>query len=120
MEIGETLDTASREEWRQWLAENHESKDEIWVVFYKKASGKPSLPYDEAVEEAVCFGWIDGLVKAIDDEKYTRRFSPRRPGSAWSAYNKRRALKMLRAGKMTAPGEALLPPEVLDAYGEGT
>ena len=82
MEIGEMLDTASREEWRQWLAENHDVKDAIWVVFYKKASGRPSLPYDEAVEEAVCYGWIDGLVKSIDDEKYTRRFSPRRPGSA--------------------------------------
>ena len=119
MKIGETLDTASREEWRHWLAQNHDSKDEIWLVFYKKASGKPSLPYDEAVEEAVCYGWIDSLVKSIDDDKYTRRFSPRRPGSEWSAYNKRRALKMMRTGKMTPPGEALLPPEVLDAFGDG-
>jgi uncharacterized protein YdeI (YjbR/CyaY-like superfamily) len=119
MEFGETFSTTSREEWRQWLAEHHGLKAEIWLVFYKKGSGKPSLPYEEAVEEAVCYGWIDSLVKSIDEERYARRFSPRRPGGEWSAYNMRRALKMLRAGKMAPAGEALLPPEVLEAWGEG-
>jgi len=120
MDVGDTLETASREEWRQWLAENHYDKREIWLVFYKKESGKPSLGYGEAVEEAVCFGWIDNMVRALGEEKYARRFSPRRPGSEWSTYNKNRALKMLRAGKMTPAGEALLPPDVREAFGDGT
>jgi len=118
MDVGETLVTNSREEWRQWLAENHGRKAEIWLVFYNKASGKLSLGYEEAVEEAVCYGWIDSLVRSLGEERYARRFSPRRPGSRWSAYNMRRALKMLRAGKMTREGEALLPPEVWEAWGE--
>jgi len=116
MDVGETFYTASREEWRRWLAERHRGKAEIWLVFYKKASGRPSLPYGDAVEEAVCYGWIDGIIKPLDGEKYTRRFSPRRKGSRWSEHNKRRALKMLREGKMTPAGEVLLPGDVLDEF----
>jgi uncharacterized protein YdeI (YjbR/CyaY-like superfamily) len=119
MDVGDTFYAASREEWRSWLAERHGAAAEVWLVFYKKDSGRPSLPYADAVEEAICYGWIDGLVKSLDDGKYARRFSPRRPGGGWSAYNKRRALKMLRAGKMTPAGEKLLPPEVLAAWGGG-
>lgn len=117
MNVGETLDAPSREEWRKWLVEHHGLEAEVWLVFHKKSSGRPSLGYDEAVEEAVCFGWIDGRVKSLDGERYARRFTPRRPGGSWSPYNKRRALKMLRAGKMTPAGERFLPPDVLAAWG---
>ena len=118
MDVGETLDVATRDEWRRWLAERHRGEARIWLVFYRKVSGRPSLPYDDAVEEAICFGWIDGLIKKIDAEKYARLFTPRRKKSRWSEHNKRSALKMLREGRMTAAGEAVLPPEVLDVREE--
>lgn len=111
--IGETLCIETRREWRRWLADHCQVKSEIWLVFSKKTSGKPSMPYDDAVQEAICYGWIDGQVKSIDEDKFARRFSPRREGSNWSKYNKARALKMLREGKMTEAGAALLPSEVL-------
>lgn len=83
------------------------------MVFYKKLSRKPSIDYDEAVEEALCYGWIDGRIKRMDVERYLLRFTPRRQGSSWSESNKRRALRMLREGKMTQAGLKSLPTEVL-------
>jgi uncharacterized protein YdeI (YjbR/CyaY-like superfamily) len=74
------------------------------LIYYKKHTGKPIIPYDEAVEEAICFGWIDGIVKRIDDEKYARKFTPRTENSRWSELNKKRAKKMIAAGKMTEAG----------------
>ena len=93
-----------REEWRKWLEENHSSKKEIWVVIHKKKSGKKGLKYHEAVEEAICFGWIDSKMQSIDTERFRQRFSPRRKSSIWSKSNKEKAEKMIQAEKMTQAG----------------
>ena len=98
----------SRAAWRQWLETNHAQRQEVWLVFYKKGTGKPSLSYDDAVEEALCFGWIDGIKKRIDDERYTHRFSPRTAKSKWSAPNKRRIAKLERAGLIAPAGRAAI------------
>jgi uncharacterized protein YdeI (YjbR/CyaY-like superfamily) len=111
MEIGETLYVTTREAFRQWLEKHHASSREIWLVQYKKAAGKPSLPYVEAVEEAICYGWIDGFEKGMDAERYATRFSPRRPRSNWTNTNRERALRMIAAGKMTEAGRARLPAD---------
>lgn len=99
-----TLYVKNRKEWRRWLENNHAKAGEIWLVYFKKHTGKPRIPYVDAVEEAICFGWIDSLVKRIDDERYMQKFTPRKPKSVWSEHNKRRALKMIREGKMTEAG----------------
>ena len=114
MKIGETLYVTQREDFRRWLEENHRSKKEIWLVQYKKATHKPSLNYVEAVEEALCFGWIDGLEKSLDSERYALRFSPRRPRSNWTETNKERARRLIAEGKMTEAGRATLPPDSKD------
>jgi uncharacterized protein YdeI (YjbR/CyaY-like superfamily) len=114
MEIGETLYVTEREEFRLWLEQNHAVKRDIWLVQYKRVTGKPSLPYVEAVEEAICFGWIDGFEKSMDSERYALRFTPRRPRSNWTETNKQRARIMIAAGRMTPAGRAVLPPDVTD------
>lgn len=81
---------------------------EVWLVFYKRHAGKPTLSYGAAVEEALCFGWIDGVKRSIDAERYMHRFSPRKPGSKWSALNAERAERMIAAGKMTEAGLELV------------
>ena len=91
-------------DWRAWLAKNHAAEKEIWFVLYKKHTGKERVSYEDAVEEALCFGWIDGLTKTIDDEKYAVRFSPRKSGSIWSESNKKRVAKMIAQGRMTVIG----------------
>lgn len=113
MEIGEKLHLNSREEWRAWLAEHHQDKQEIWLVIYKSSSGKREFPLGHAVEEALCFGWIDSTLKPIDASCYTLRFSPRRENSHWADSNKVRVLRLLREGRMTPGGMAVLPPEVI-------
>ena len=112
MEIGETLYVTDREDFRRWLAENHKSKKEIWLIQYKKATKKPSINYVEAVEEALCFGWIDSTEKSIDSERYATRFSPRRSKSNWTETNKDRARRLIAEGKMTEAGLASLPPDL--------
>jgi len=106
--IGETEYFKDRDEWRGWLEENHSSKKELWLIFYKKHTGVGGLPYDEAVEEALCFGWIDGIMKRIDDRKHTVRFSPRKKRSVWSMSNRERVKRMIAAGRMTDSGMALV------------
>jgi uncharacterized protein YdeI (YjbR/CyaY-like superfamily) len=96
----------TRDGWRSWLAENHDTAKEIWLVFYKKHAGKAGLTYVEALEEALCFGWIDGILKRIDEEKHTIRFSPRKKNSIWSQQNKKRVGKLIREGRMTEAGLA--------------
>lgn len=91
-------------EFRTWLKENHSNHTELWVGFRKKASGKPSVSYPEAVEEALCFGWIDGLKKRVDADSYTHRFTPRRPKSQWSAVNIARARKLIAGRRMSRAG----------------
>lgn len=107
MELGKTLDTADRDHWRRWLAENHDREKEIWLVYHRKASGKPRISYDDAVEEALCYGWIDSSVKNVDKDSYAQRFTPRRPGSPISEMNKERVRRLLAADKMTPAGMAV-------------
>ncbi len=97
---------ANRDEWRTWLVENHQAAKELWLIFYKKHTGRSGLTYTEALEEALCFGWIDGILKRIDHEKHTIRFSPRRANSIWSEHNKKRVRKLIREGRMTDAGLA--------------
>jgi len=100
-----TLYVSDRAQWRAWLAKNHAIEDSgIWLVYYKQQTGKPSLNYDESVEEALCFGWVDSLIKRLDEEKYARRFTPRKPGSAWSDSNQKRIAKLAEQGLLAAPG----------------
>jgi uncharacterized protein YdeI (YjbR/CyaY-like superfamily) len=94
----------SRAEWRAWLDANHESMESIWLVTFKKTSGKPYVAYDAVVEEAICFGWIDSLPRKLDDERTMLLLSPRMPGSAWSKANKDRVERMNAAGKMHPAG----------------
>lgn len=112
MKTAETLEVSSKYEFREWLTEHFKTKKEIWLVYYYKHTGKQSVSYDESVEEAICFGWIDGQQNRMDEERFVRRFSPRRKNSHWSKYNKNRALRMLHAGKMTDWGLELLPSDV--------
>ena len=104
MEISRTFCPVSREEWRDWLNKYSTTEKEIWLVFFKKHTGKSGISYDEAVEEALCFGWIDGLKKRVDDERYTYRFSPRHPGSNWSESNITRIEKLIAQDKMMPAG----------------
>jgi uncharacterized protein YdeI (YjbR/CyaY-like superfamily) len=100
MEITETTYAATREEWRDWLARHHEEASEIWLVSYRKAVGKPGVAYNDAVEEALCFGWIDSTRKRFDDESSAQRYTPRRPGSSFSQINKERLARMIDRGRV--------------------
>ena len=89
---------------RTWLAANHAKAKELWIGFYKKNSGKPSITWPESVDEALCFGWIDGIRKRIDGDSYVIRFSPRKPDSVWSAVNIRNVERLIKEKRMTPPG----------------
>jgi uncharacterized protein YdeI (YjbR/CyaY-like superfamily) len=104
MEIGQTFYARNRREWRAWLAKHHKTAPEIWLVYYKKHTGKPRVPYNAAVEEALCYGWIDGIGKSIDAARYAQRFSPRRPTSRLSAMNRERIRRLIARGRMTRAG----------------
>ena len=91
-------------EFRRWLAAHHADTRELLVGFYKKASGKPGISYKEAVDEALCFGWIDGVKKRVDAHRYTHRFSPRRAGSIWSLVNTKRVAELIALERMAKPG----------------
>ena len=91
-------------EWRQWLEENHETERILWLVIQKKASEKPGIRYEEAVLEAVAYGWIDGKMKRIDDDEFKQRFTPRRKNSVWSLSNKKRVEKLTKEGRMKPAG----------------
>lgn len=99
-----TITVTNRADWREWLSENHDKENEVWLVYYKKGTGKSSIEYGASVEEALCFGWVDSLIKRLDEERYVRKFTPRRAGSKWSASNKKRVEKMLKTGLMTEHG----------------
>lgn len=94
----------SRSAWRNWLEKNHTTKSELWLVYYKKGTGRPTISYSDSLEEALCFGWIDGLIRKIDDERYARRFTPRKPSSKWSPTNLKLADKLIKTGQMTKAG----------------
>lgn len=113
MDLGETLLVRNRDQWRRWLAKNHDKKKEIWVVFFKKTSGKTGMSYDESVEEALAYGWIDGQSKGIDEETWACRFTQRKAKSNWSESNIARIKKLMADGRMAEPGLAVIPADVL-------
>jgi uncharacterized protein YdeI (YjbR/CyaY-like superfamily) len=94
----------NRDEWRSWLDENHSIVHGIWLIYYKKPSGKPRIPYNDAVEEALCFGWIDSKIKRVNEEYYIQWFTPRRAGSRWSELNISRVQKLIKEGRMKPQG----------------
>jgi uncharacterized protein YdeI (YjbR/CyaY-like superfamily) len=116
VEITKTLYVTNRDDWRAWLEEHHASEPEIWLVYYRKESGKPRISYNDAVEEALCFGWIDSTNKAIDEERLAQRFSPRNPRSAFSEMNKERARRLIEQGKMTQAGLDKLQGALADIF----
>jgi len=106
-----TLHVTTREEWRAWLAAHHATETEIWIVYYKQHTGQPRIAYDEVVEEALCFGWIDSLVRRLDDDRYAQKVTPRKNTSKWSESNLRRFAALVKDGRMTAIGLAKGPPD---------
>jgi uncharacterized protein YdeI (YjbR/CyaY-like superfamily) len=96
----------TRKEWRNWLEKNHAFSDGVWLIFYKKATGKPRVEYNDAVEEALCFGWIDSKLKKVNEEYHIQHFTPRRKGSLWSKYNVNRVKKLIEEGLMMPAGLA--------------
>ncbi|HIK04608.1 MAG TPA: YdeI/OmpD-associated family protein [Trichormus sp. M33_DOE_039] len=102
----ETFQAASRQKWREWLENNHQTYVGIWLIYYKVRSGKPSIKYSEAVKEALCFGWIDSKVKSLDAERYMQIFTPRKPKSVWSKLNKQYITELIEQGLMTEAGLA--------------
>ena len=133
------IHVTTRNAWRRWLAGNHlQEQGGVWLLFHKKNSNRPSLDYEDAVEEALCFGWIDSIIKRIDKHAYCRKFTPRKADSAWSNSNKTRIKKLAKEGRMTEFGQAKvniakksgrwaldpkpviamdLPPELVEALG---
>jgi uncharacterized protein YdeI (YjbR/CyaY-like superfamily) len=104
-----TLDVRSRRQWRSWLQKHHDSESDIWLVFYRRHTAKRTISYEDAVEEALCFGWIDSLVRRLDEDRYARKFTPRKPGSRWSTSNRRRYAVLEARGLLAAPGLARAP-----------
>ncbi len=100
----ETFQAKNRQKWRKWLEENHKNSVGIWLIYYKVKSGNPSIKYSEAVQEALCFGWIDSKVKSLDSERYMQVFTPRRPKSVWSKLNKQYIQELIKEGLMTEAG----------------
>jgi uncharacterized protein YdeI (YjbR/CyaY-like superfamily) len=104
-----TFDARTVERWRQWLAKHHASESEVWLIFHKKHTGKPSVAYKDALDEALCYGWIDSLIKRIDDDRYARKFTPRKAESNWSSINIKRYKELKEARRLAAPGLARSP-----------
>jgi uncharacterized protein YdeI (YjbR/CyaY-like superfamily) len=113
MKMNQTFYARDRAQWRAWLKQNHDKEKEIWLIYYKKHSGRPRVSYNDAVEEALCFGWIDSLVHRIDENRYAQKFTPRKRGSRWSTLNRRRVRKLIQEGIMTRAGLATFNPDVL-------
>ena len=125
LDMKNTLYVTTRKEWRDWLKKHYQSEKEIWLVYYKKHTGKPRISYNEAVEEALCFGWIDSIVKSIDEDRFAQRFSWRNPKRPYSQANKERLRELIRQGKVTkdvlatvgdvTEEEFEIPPDILKA-----
>jgi uncharacterized protein YdeI (YjbR/CyaY-like superfamily) len=111
MKITQTTEAPDRAAWRAWLEEYHAVEREVWLVFYKKGSGRASVSYEESVQEALCYGWIDGAKQSIDELRYAQRFTPRKAGSSWSRSNRERVQRLVKEDRMTPAGMALLPPD---------
>jgi uncharacterized protein YdeI (YjbR/CyaY-like superfamily) len=106
MKITQTFTPPDQAAWRDWLAKHEATESEVWMVYYKAGTGKPSISYEESLEEALCFGWVDSIIQKIDEEKYARKFTPRKAGSKWSELNKHLVAKLVKAGRMTGAGLA--------------
>jgi uncharacterized protein YdeI (YjbR/CyaY-like superfamily) len=104
-----TFDARTVERWRDWLKQHHSSESEVWLVFHKKHTGKPSVVYKDALDEALCYGWIDSLIKRIDGDRYVRKFTPRKPDSNWSSINIKRYNELKAAKRLAPPGLARSP-----------
>jgi len=104
-----TLDVRARDEWRGWLAKHHESSPGVWLVRHKQHTGVESMPYEDLVREALCFGWVDSLIKRLDDNRYAIKVTPRQPTSKWSDINRKRWKQLKAAGKLESPGLAAAP-----------
>jgi uncharacterized protein YdeI (YjbR/CyaY-like superfamily) len=104
-----TIDVRTRRQWRAWLAKNHASSPGIWLVRHKQHTGVQSMPYEDIVREALCFGWIDSLIKRLDDDRYALKVTPRKSTSKWSDVNRRRWDELKAAGLLAAPGLAAAP-----------
>jgi uncharacterized protein YdeI (YjbR/CyaY-like superfamily) len=102
----DTVDVESGAKWRAWLSKNHLSSEGVWLVFRRKGHGEPSISCDEAIDEALAYGWIDSIIRKIDDQRYARKFTPRRPGSIWSTLNIQRVNRLKGEGRMTRWGLA--------------
>jgi uncharacterized protein YdeI (YjbR/CyaY-like superfamily) len=110
MKVTRTLYVHRVADWRAWLRKHHKTRREIWLVYYRKSSGKPRISYNDAVDEALAFGWIDSQAAPLDTERFAQRFTPRRPGSPVSELNRMRARRLIREKRMTKAG--------LDALGD--
>jgi len=106
------LSVSDRKAWRSWLAENHASENEVWLAYFKKHTGKASVSYIDSVKEALCFGWIDGLKRRVDDERYAHRFTPRKASSKWSPLNIKLAEELIESGGMMKAGLAAFEQRV--------
>jgi uncharacterized protein YdeI (YjbR/CyaY-like superfamily) len=106
--MNDEIDLADRNDWRNWLAQNHSKKDHSWLTVRKKNSSNKGVNLEEAVEEAICFGWIDGKLRKLDDKRFLLRFRPRKANSVWSKINKERAEKLIEAGRMMPEGLATI------------
>ncbi|MDD3940838.1 MAG: hypothetical protein GX625_15865 [Clostridiaceae bacterium] len=104
MKLGKTLYVNDRKKWHSWLLKHHKIESEIWLIYYYKGTGKPRISYDDAVMEALCYGWIDSIFKKIDKERFAQRFSPRKPKSELSQMNKERIRELIKEKKMTKWG----------------
>jgi uncharacterized protein YdeI (YjbR/CyaY-like superfamily) len=112
MKVGETLRVESVEEWRRWLSGHHADRREIWLVNDRKGPERRTPDYDDILDEAICHGWIDGLVRRRDESTYLMRWTPRRPGGNWTEANRGRARRLAAAGRLAAGGLASLPPDL--------
>jgi uncharacterized protein YdeI (YjbR/CyaY-like superfamily) len=101
-----TLHVTDREAWRAWLSEHHATEKEVWLLFAREHTGEPNIPYEEAVQEALCYGWIDSIIQKIDDDQYARKFTPRTNTGKWSDLNKKRVARLIGEGRMTPAGLA--------------
>ena len=106
METTKSFTPSNLADWRNWLTKNHDREREVWLVYFKAVSGRTNIDYESSVEEALCFGWIDSIIQKIDEEKYARKFNPRRMESKWSETNKRCVVKVIREDRMTEAGMA--------------
>ena len=106
-----TLEVRNRQEWRRWLGKHYASSPGVWLMFYKDHTGVKSIAYEDSVREALCFGWVDSLIRRLDDDRYARKFTPRQPTSKWSDSNRKRWTELKGAGHLTAAGLAAAPTD---------